>query len=432
MSVLKWYKIDPIDLLLMREAKPFSPGDGAWAKGQFPPLPITVFQALRSATAWQDNSSGCQTRNLTFTGPFLLHTSLEGEMTLWLPTPQDLVCVMRRTISAGDSSEQAEEDFTEVAVEWERTARFQPLDYKNPAWKHLGLDSDFFSEEQLVPMVPPMRSEAHTEQNRNACLYRHHQPDKTSEKDRTKAKSEIWDTISGRPKPWIRADALIRYLNGEVLTDEACFSGDPWDTQVLPHIKVQLGTRQVEDGDGYFTEVAIRMRPNWQLVAAISAELSAKVVRLGGEGHRALLEPMSSPPPCWNELQAFRQPKDGCDTAYVLTPALAESTAGDECFGLIPDVWKPALRSCVGDRPLLGGGMSVFRKEVVTEGKKELKQNVAFQPQRAFVPPGTIYRFKSEQVSADLSDSSRLLPDEGGNWLTTLKSLNYGILLWGK
>ena len=45
MDNLQWYTIDPIDLLLMREAKPFSPGDGSWAKGQFPPLPITVFQA---------------------------------------------------------------------------------------------------------------------------------------------------------------------------------------------------------------------------------------------------------------------------------------------------------------------------------------------------------------------------------------------------
>ena len=426
MSTLKWYKVDPIDLLLMREAKPFSPGDGSWAKGQFPPLPITVFQALRSATPWQENSRDRQ-HNLTFTGPFLLHDSPEGETTLWLPTPQDLVCIMPRAVladdSADDSDNQAEEDFTEVATEWERTARFQPLDHENLAWKHLGLDSDFFSEGQLVPMVPPMRSHESNPQNRNACLYRRSQPDKNP---------EIWDTISGRPKSWIRADALIRYLKGEVLTDKACFCEDPWDTQVLPHIKVQPGTRQVEEGDGYFTEVAIRMRPNWQLVAGISAELDAKVVRLGGEGHRALLERMPSPPPCWEELQAFRKPKNGCATAYVLTPALAETTAGSECFGLIPHAWQSALRSCVGDRPLLGGGMSVFRKEVVTDGKKELKQNVAFQPQRAFVSPGTIYRFKGEQISTKLPNLSNLLPNEGGNWLTTLNSLNYGILLWGK
>lgn len=427
MSALEWYKIDPIDLLLMREAKPFSPGDGSWAKGQFPPLPITVFQALRSATPWQENSRDHQSRRLTFTGPFLLHDSPEGETTLWLPTPQDLVCVIRRATPADglvdELGDQAEEDFTEVATEWERTARFQPLDYENPAWKHLGLDPDFFSEGQLVPMVPPMRSQESAQQNRNDCLYRHSQPNEIT---------QIWDTISGRPKPWIRADVLIRYLNGEVLTDAADFHEDPWDTQVLPHIKVQLGTRQVEEGEGYFTEVAIRMRSNWQLVAGISAKLNAKVVRLGGEGHRALLEHMPSPPPYWDELQAFRKPKDDCDTAYVLTPALAETTADDECFGLIPDVWKPVLRSCVGDRPLIGGGMSVFRKEVVTNDRKELKQNVAFQPQRAFIPPGTIYRFKGEQFSTELPNSSKLLPDKGGNWLTTLNSLNYGTLLWGK
>ena len=43
-----WYAIEPLDVLLFREAKPFSPGEGSWAKGLFPPLPSTVFQALRS------------------------------------------------------------------------------------------------------------------------------------------------------------------------------------------------------------------------------------------------------------------------------------------------------------------------------------------------------------------------------------------------
>jgi CRISPR-associated protein Cmr3 len=45
---MKWYAIAPLDVLLFREAKPFSPGEGAWAKGIFPPLPTVVFQALRS------------------------------------------------------------------------------------------------------------------------------------------------------------------------------------------------------------------------------------------------------------------------------------------------------------------------------------------------------------------------------------------------
>lgn len=417
MSAFNWYRLDPIDLLLMRESKPFSPGDGSWARGQFPPLPITVFQAMRSATPWQGDKSDRQSRDLNFIGPFLLYAPPGESPTLWLPTPQDLICVTSRTWSNDDPDNT--EDFTETATAWERTARFQPLDSTNPAWKHIGLDPDFFSEGELAPMVPPMYLENPNGESLNTYL---RQPDENTR-----------EAISGRPKPWIRADALVRYLKGEVLEADQLtnnspkaddyFHADPWDTQVLPHIKVQSGTRQVKEEEGYFTEVAIRMRPHWYLVAGISAVLDAKVVRLGGEGHRAIVEPMPAPPH-WEDLQAFFTPKGHDVIAYALTPGLAE--VSEDYFGLIPKAWKPALRSCVSDRPLLGGGMSVFQKTGSSD------KSAAFQPQRAFVPPGTVYRFQSEQLSVVLPTSPRLLPDEGGTWLATLNSLNYGTLLWGQ
>lgn len=206
-----------------------------------------------------------------------------------------------------------------------------------------------------------------------------------------------------------------------------CFYTDPWSTQVLPHIKVQPGTRQVSEEAGYFTEVAIRMEPHWHLVAGISATLEAKAVRLGGEGHRVLVSAMSQAPPHWESLQAFQSPNTTDKSAYMLTPGLAETD--EEHFGLIPKHWQSALRSCVGDRALLWGGMSVFQKLDSPE------KSVAFQPQRAFVPPGTVYRFQPGQLPADIQDSlepAKLLPAQGGSWLTTLNKLNYGILLWGQ
>lgn len=455
MSDLQWYALDPIDLLLMREAKPFSPGDGSWAKGQFPPLPITVFQAMRSATEWiGDESDRDHKRNLKFVGPFLLHSPPSGKPTLWLPTPQDLLCV--KSGSAPDHpgiEENPEEDLTETATQWKRTARLQPLDQENPAWKYLGFDPTFFPLSQLAPMVPPLRRDdsnsttavSEEQHGHNAYL---RQIDNT------------WEHIAGRPQPWIRADALLRYLKGEVLenpvpdeTDpdgsqeiQTYFHKDPWTTQVLPHIKVQPGTRQVADEEGYFTEVAIRMAPHWQLVAGISATLDAKVVRLGGEGHRAIVTPMPEPPPGWNEFEPLRSPQPGHATAYVLTPGLAEATADSELFSLIPETWKPTLRSCVGDRPLLWGGMSVFQKRnqinqsttatsAQADKEPQAPKEVAFQPQRAFVPPGTIYRFQSGQLPPgvqSLDAPLQLLPQAGGNWLNTFQSLNYGILLWGQ
>ena len=434
---LNWYTLDPIDLLLMREAKPFSPGDGSWAKGQFPPLPITVFQAMRSATKWiGDESDRDKKRDLKFIGPFLLHAPPGKPENLWLPTPQDLVCVTPRKTAAEDSrGGEPEEDFTATATEWQRTARFQPLDPQNPAWEdsgqYLGVDPHFFPEGQLAPMVPPMRlALGHDgEDDLNAYL--------------RQIDAENWEGIAGSPDPWMRADSLGRYLQGEVIEKVAseetvpCFHSNPWSTQVLPHIKVQPGTRQVADEEGYFTEVAIRMDPHWHLVAGISQKIDAdiKVVRLGGEGHRVIVAPMERAPSGWEELQKWRSPQPGRGTAYVLTPGLAEATTDSELFSLIPETWKPFLRSCVGDRPLLWGGMSVFQKRKKPGQKEENPKDVAFQPQRAFVPPGTVYRFQSGQVPAEFQTSelsSQLLPQADGNWLTTFQKLNYGILLWGQ
>ncbi|MEL6384880.1 MAG: type III-B CRISPR module-associated Cmr3 family protein [Cyanobacteria bacterium J06626_18] len=438
MSDLNWYTLDPIDLLLMREAKPFSPGDGSWAKGQFPPLPITVFQAMRSATPWvgDENNRRQKEHWLEFMGPFLLHAPPGKPETLWLPTPQDLVCVKpRKTTAENSRGREPEEDFTETATEWQRTARFQPLDPQNPAWEnsgqYLGLDPDFFPADQLAPMVPPMRLKLghDVECDLNAYL--------------RQMDAETWEGVAGSPDPWIRADILVRYLQGEVIekvaSEEAapCFHPNPWSTQVLPHIKVQPGTRQVADEEGYFTEVAIRMDSHWHLVAGISQKLDAniKVVRLGGEGHRVIVAPMAGAPSGWDELQKWRSPQPGHETAYVLTPGLAEATTDSELFSLIPETWKPSLRSCVGDRPLLWGGMSVFQKPKKPGQEHENAKDIAFQPQRAFVPPGTVYRFQAGQIPPEFQTSDQLpqlLPQASEKWLTTFKSLNYGILLWGQ
>jgi CRISPR-associated protein Cmr3 len=398
----------------MREAKPFNPGDGSWAKGQFPPLPIAVFQALRSALPWQ-NGDRTQ-RDLEFIGPFLLQVEPGQPPRLWLPTPQDLVCVSSRTLSteAPDSDPQTDDDnFDPTASAWERTARFQPLDPDNPAWKHFGFAPDFYSPDGLAPLVPPFPVRTHgadSSHNLNACSLHDTETNQN-------------EGISVRPQPWIRADALKCYLAGEVLKNSgSVFHDNPWTEQVLSHIKVQPGTRQVESDDGYFTEVAVRLCPHWKLVAALSVDLEPTVVRLGGEGHRVLVTRLREFPD-WDNLLEFQQPNADLTTAYLLTPGLAETEEGSGIYSLFPQHWKPYLRSCAGDRPLLWGGMSVYQKP------QDDSKNIAFQPQRAFVKPGTVYRFKPNHLP---QCDRQLLPQQGGNWLKTFQTLNYGTLLWGR
>ncbi|MFN9557259.1 MAG: type III-B CRISPR module-associated Cmr3 family protein, partial [Dolichospermum sp.] len=42
-----WYKLTPLDILMLRDAKPFSPQERAWAGSIFPPNGHTIAGAFR-------------------------------------------------------------------------------------------------------------------------------------------------------------------------------------------------------------------------------------------------------------------------------------------------------------------------------------------------------------------------------------------------
>ncbi|HBB34730.1 MAG TPA: CRISPR-associated protein [Cyanobacteria bacterium UBA8803] len=387
-----WYTIEPLDLLLFREAKPFSPGEGSWAKGQFPPLPITVFQALRSILPSYGTKAEDKKRDLEFLGPFLLDT----KGTLWLTTPKDLLAVQTKPPTAEDTSEDKVDEHTH---NWQATLRFQPAEGEDDLWKHLCFDPD-----RLPPMVTPK-----LDKNQFIC----------------------------RPLPWITAQGLGQYLKGEQL-DPHQFHDHPWSVQILPHIHMDDGTRQVKDQEGYFTEVAIRLHPGWKLVAAMSYELQkAEVVRLGGEGHRALVSPVPSFQE-WQYLQEYEQPGQSSDFAYLLTPGLAEKDTA--LYGVYPSNWQEHLKGCVSDRALLWGGVSQIRRRLpkseetlgqTADTEQLIQPEFALLPQRAFVPSGTVYLFKEKPLPDKLPNYAQLLPSENSQWGETFRQLNYGKLLWG-
>ncbi|MFB2967618.1 type III-B CRISPR module-associated Cmr3 family protein [Aerosakkonema sp. BLCC-F183] len=402
---MNWYTLTPLDILLFRESKPFSPGDGAWAKGQFPPMPTPVFQALRSAA-----KSG---KNLEFFGPFLL----QENYTLWLPTPKDLVCLYPEKDRDGKQGQKINRK--EATSNWEKVMRLQPLKQTDPAWKYL-----CFDENQISPMVPPLP-------NRD------------------------W----GKPLPWVKAAALIEYLNGnDNHWKPSDFIEDPWGIQVLPHIHIESGTRQVLEKDGYFTEVAIRLKPGWCFLAALSELLEETVVRLGGEGHRAIVNKLTSPSSSEENYAHFQQleqqlkfltdsdrPQKSHDFAYLLTPGLALTVeeiiqkkrngemriSHQPLYGVYPQEWQPYLQGCVSDRAILWGGVSTIHRRLL-DSEERGKAEFALLPQRAFVPPGSVYLFKDRD---NLPTETKLLPAndrEKKGWLTTFEQLNYGKLLWGK
>jgi CRISPR-associated protein Cmr3 len=380
---MKWYTLTPLDVLLFRESKPFSPGEGAWAKGLFPPMPIVVFQAMRSTLPFQTHQKD---RTLNFLGSFLL----DPNNTLWLPTPKDLVAVRQKekdTRSQGYSKKASDR--------WDRLVRLKPRQQAGSAWQSLSFD-----DRQLEPMV--------------------------SEIDRN-------EEVCGKPKPWIKAEVLIhKYLEGIDLNPyeafHQAFCEDPWGVQILPHTQMQTGSRQVLEADGYFTEVAIRLEAGWKFLAAIDADCPEQVVRLGGEGHRALLSPFNQHTPLSDQAKPSK-PNREQRVAYLLTPGLAQVDPNAPIYGTYPANWKEHLQGCVSDRPLLWGGVSQIRRRKFGDPSSVERgdQEFSLLPQRAFVPPGSVYIFNQPPPSINA-----LLPSGNQNWLTTFRQLNYGKLLWGK
>ncbi|MBC6420293.1 MAG: CRISPR-associated protein [Hormoscilla sp. SP12CHS1] len=389
MNEFWWYAIDPLDVLLFRESKPFVPGEGSWAKGIFPPLPSTVFHALRSLLNYRGTKEQRLNRNLEFYGPFLL----DAEETLWLPTPKDLIAVcLKSSVEEGEEGDH----FSGKTNNWKSTTRLQPHS-EDQGWQHI-----LYDDNSLPPMVPP----------------------KLNDKE----------FICGRPHSWIKATALSAYLKGKPPTNKCDFHEEPWGVQVLPHIQMKSGERQVKDEEGYFTEVAIRLKPGWRLVAGISEKLnSPNVVRLGGEGHHVMVDLLDKNyqfSQQWQELKEHETRKESSKFAYLLTPGLGliEEEGKPLRYGVYPSYWNGCLAGCVSDRALLWGGVSQIRRKLSVGGQETGDPEFALLPQRAFVPPGTVYLFKFNSLPAS---DARLLPSEGGSWLETFRKLHYGMLLWG-
>ncbi|MCT7952253.1 CRISPR-associated protein Cmr3 [Ancylothrix sp. C2] len=73
-----WYTLTPLDILLLRDAKPFTPGERAWAGSVFPPNNHTLAGAVRGLLNAKVD--------LELTGPFLVYKE-----TLYLPRPLGFV-----------------------------------------------------------------------------------------------------------------------------------------------------------------------------------------------------------------------------------------------------------------------------------------------------------------------------------------------------
>ena len=353
-----WYRLIPLDVLLLRDAKPFTPSERAWAGSTFPPTGDTIAGAVRGLLG--------ETLDLQLTGPFLCR-QVQHEQKLYFPRPLGFV---------GDRS-------------------LIPLPWIDPSNQ---MKFDKSAPQPLVTAFDPQLN---------------NDPDD--------------DAQSPKYRQYLPVDVVLEYLkSGQIDREDwvcECDSEEkPWKIESRSHNSIEPGTRQVKDESGYFVENAVRLHRDWSIAFGIDRELpTGETLRLGGEGHRVLLERCDNLGGQWQAIKAQSElnfeSKDKT-VAYLVTPGVFErSSNGEILCQSWPWEWKLAHTSNPnqldpGNLVSVATGQSV---PITGIGRAQVFA----------APPGSNYY---------LNCPDRLYQDREGaaNKAKRWRSLGYSELLWIK
>ena len=259
-----WYKLTPLDVLLFRDAKPFSPGERSWAGSVFPPPGHAIAGAIRGLLQ--------ESVNIKLTGPFLCR-----EETLYFPSP----------------------------LSYDEGNLLVPLDWDKDHHLHGALESD---QGQPKPLVRASWNPK-PEPNKQSCKKVNY-------------------------REYLSYQVIKKYLEeGKIEKEEfKCSSEEEkvWKIETRPHNSIQDDSRQVKEESGYFVENAIRLEEGWGLAIGLQEKLNileSSTLRLGGEGHQALLQRCDALGEQWKKLQAIsdeNKKSSQRSLAYLVTPGVFE------------------------------------------------------------------------------------------------------------
>jgi CRISPR-associated protein Cmr3 len=385
---MHWYTLTPIDVLMFRDAKPFTPGERAWASSEiFPPHGRTIAGAIRGLLQ--------EDIKLTLKGPFLCR-----EETLYFPRPLNYAGQQRLI-----PSKWLPDDHPCQQILWDRN--------------------------KPVPLVLGEQIEHDVDEGAKQEEYRQYLPQQVVVKLLKQQQPALEDwlcQVNERPRPWT--------------------------VETRPHNSLTDGTRQVKDTDGYFIEKAIRLDYGWSLAIAVDAKtynkLKAKgdslTLRLGGEGHRAVLQACEALHSQWQELtqlsqQNFKQaesalqrsPEAGRVLAYLIAPGVFERKHddGQAMCRAYPWEWKLAyppnsnqgrgsLASVATEKPLPISGRASYTP--IDRATQSIPA-----PQVFAAPAGSVYYL---ECPATLFQDQPIKDNNQPNKTHTWRQLGYSELLW--
>lgn len=371
---MHWYKLTPLDVLMFRDAKPFTPGERAWASGDiFPPNGHTIAGALRGLLQ--------EKIELKLTGPFLCH-----EDQLYFPSPMHYVGQQPLT-----------------PTQW--------LKDKHPCQQMQ------FDRSKPVPLVIAEKSNTDEPENTKEQKRRHFLP-----------QAVVLKLLEGKnpePMDWI-CDEKER--------------PQPWTIETRSHNAIEPGTRQVKESDGYFVEKAIRLDTGWSIAIALNRDIPTPVsLRLGGEGHRVILEKCETLGQQWTELKQLSQAnyqqaeqglqqglEGGRSLAYLVTPGVFERNHnGVATCRAWPWEWNLAYPGELNQRK--GALVSVATAKAMPiscrfRDKGDESKSIP-APQVFAASPGSVYYLERPDT---------LFQDDSTTKVNRWRTLGYSELLWMK
>jgi CRISPR-associated protein Cmr3 len=364
---MNWYTITPLDILLFRDAKPFTPGERAWASSTFPPNGHTIAGGLRKLLGGE---------KLQITGPFLCR-----DETLYFSRPIGFV----------------------------GSIPLVPLAWDDNSNLHQAL----WDKQQPCPLVKPSdrnKDDERKDEEIGNYKFREYLPFTTVQNYLQCGKINRGD--------WLTEDKTKTEI-------------EPWLVETRSHNALQEGTRQVQEADGYFVENAIRLKEGWSLAIALDRAIETPaIIQLGGEGHRAILQRVEALDNQWQKLQELSKKnfsKGGKSIAYLVTPGVFERRESkDKTLSICsawPSEWK--LAHAVNSNQTIGPLVSVSTASALPINcrirDKDAPEKSIPAPQVFAARPGSLYY---------LSQPEELFQEETETKVNVWRQLGYSELLW--
>lgn len=373
-----WYKLTPLDILMLRDAKPFSPQERAWAGSIFPPNGHTIAGAFRGILG--------ERTNFKIVGPFLCYQNTKN--TLYLPRPLGFV----------------------------KSVPLVPLTWETESY----INNALWDKTQPCPLVRPHNKKDDDEDDKD---------------DFVKCSG-----VETKFRQYLPYCVVKKYLEtGKIDKNDWNIIKDshedkPWDEETRSHNSIEPGTKQVKDADGYFVEKAIRLHQNWSFVIGINHEITTPAtIRLGGEGHRVIVESCPELGEQWQELQKISDGNFKADTksiAYLVTPGVFERPHHkynpEQRVNLCrPYPWEWKLKDGIFV------SMSTDKAVPISCRIREKEDNTKSipAPQVFAAPPGSLYYLNKPQ---GLFQDNERLANEQKNRVNNWRQLGYSEMLWIK